>query len=244
VVRRLRIHLGRLHSEREALKAVFRAIRSGAIPAGHGSNHLQSYLNRALNWQESKASSGITSADILEATAKAQDLVTEGERQQLLTAVSEIRGNIRAKIERVTSHAGHPQQPVFVQIDSLTMTDDHSTNIDAKNVAGVVGGQGNATGNIEATIELVRRSDAPDAVREVLEDLASAFGTVIGKLPEDDQSDAQKDLDDLIHASVEAPVDPVQVRTLSQRIADRARTVGAVGVSVLALTSQLLELLG
>jgi hypothetical protein len=244
LIRRLRIHLGRLHAEREALKAVFRAIRSGSISAEYGSDQLQRYLDRALSWQESKAPSGITSSDILEATAKAQDLVTEGERRQLLMAVSEIRGNIRAKIERVTSHAQLPQQPVFVQVESITMSDDHSTNIQADQVSGVVGGQGNTVDSLSARIELVRGSAAPSAVREVLEDLAPAFNNVVAKLPENEKGDAERDLDDLIQASVEKEVDLERVQTLSQRVADRAKAVGAVGVSALALISELVKLFG
>lgn len=243
LVRRLRLHLGRLHAERESLKAVFRAIRSGEVAAGIGSESLQSYLNRALNWQESRAPSGVSSAEILEASAKAQDLVTEGERGQLLAAISEIRGNILAKVVRVTRTADEGRPTILVAVNSLSM-DDHSTNIKADQVAGVVAGQGNTTGDIFGRIELIRGSTASDQVRRLLEDLAPAFSQVAAKLPEDQRPEAEREMDELIKESVAPNAQGARVRTLSERVAERAKAVGAVGASVLAILAELLNLLG
>jgi len=242
LVRRLRLHLGRLHAERESLKAVFRAIRSGEVAAGVGSESLQAYLNRALNWQESRAPSGVSSAEILEASAKAQDLVTEGERGQLLAAISEIRGNILAKVERITRAADERRPAVFMAVNSLSM-DDHSTNIEADQVAGVIAGQGNTTGDIHGRIELIRSSTASDQVRQLLEDLAPAFAQVTAKLPRDQRAEAERELDDLIKESVAPKAQGSRVRTLSERVAERAKAVGAVGTSALAILAELVKLL-
>lgn len=109
-VRRLRIHLFRLHAERECLKQVLLAITRDVIRVERGtaeSETLQDYLNSAFTLIF-EPSFGIPSGEIFKAAYETDQLIAEGERASLLERLNQVRGNIRRKVAERTEGGWFP----------------------------------------------------------------------------------------------------------------------------------------
>jgi hypothetical protein len=109
-VRRLRIHLFRLHAERECLKQVLLAISRDVISIERGtaaSDALQDYLNHAFTLIF-EPSFGIPSGEIFQAAYATDQLISEGERASLLEHLSQVRGNIKRKVAERTEGGWFP----------------------------------------------------------------------------------------------------------------------------------------
>lgn len=242
-LRRIRLHLTRLHTEREALKAVFRAIRVGSISPDRGSDALQAFLNRALSWQDSKKTSGVPSREILAAAEKAHDLVTEGERDHLLSSITELRGNIQAKVKATTAHTTPVKQPIYVEIGTVNMS-DHSTNVEGEQVSGVVGGTGNTVGSISNNLTYIQGSEAAPELKALLEELNNAFAPVLAKVAPEVRTAAEAELSELTREALDPSATPEKIESRMTRLWEHAKSAGAVGASAIALLSELLKLLG
>jgi hypothetical protein len=104
-LRRLRIHLFRLHAEREVLKRILSNVATGRIVHEAGKPHseaLEDYLNDALQTLFRPSSHGVPQREILEVAYRGDELVSEGERATLLPALEQARLNVRRKVEERT----------------------------------------------------------------------------------------------------------------------------------------------
>jgi hypothetical protein len=104
--RGLRIHLARLHAERECLSRVLRLISSRSIPivpGSRGTDLLQQYLRWAFRVQSEGVANGLPTQAILTSAYESDELVTPGERVSLLEELTDVRLNIRRLVERSTA---------------------------------------------------------------------------------------------------------------------------------------------
>src|SRR5882672_1853468 len=105
VLRRLRIHLFRLHAERECLRGILNLVAQKKIivtPRTESSDELQSYLLKSVQLLSSRVSYGFEQSRLLELAQGFHDVVEPGERQTLLSQLSKIRKNILRNIAEFT----------------------------------------------------------------------------------------------------------------------------------------------
>lgn len=133
-LRKFRKHLARLHSERQCLKIVLREISRGHIEVKRGtlqSDNLQSYLRRASKLflhremlYENKINSPVNDA------LDYEELVSPGARCSLGERLSDIRGQIRKKLEMAIEEDVHRRDSrrnwighSFVKIGAINLTE-------------------------------------------------------------------------------------------------------------------------
>jgi hypothetical protein len=108
-VRRLRLHLFRIHAERECLKQVLRGVLDETIvvEVGHAAtNRLQCYFNSAFKRIFKPSFLGIRQGELLRVAYETDELIGEAERASLLSMLEDIRGNIRRMVEEGTREGG------------------------------------------------------------------------------------------------------------------------------------------
>lgn len=116
-IRRIRVHLLRVHAERECLKSIFRLIVQGRVLVPNGKeegNLLQDYLRQSLSFLSKTRSYGIWKSGILETFQEFEDIVSPGERKTLLNELARIRGNIRRQVEQFTAPRERARSAVSV----------------------------------------------------------------------------------------------------------------------------------
>jgi hypothetical protein len=105
IVRDLRIHLLRLHAERECLKHILRAIANGVIEIVRGdpaTEDLQRYLNEAFTRIFKPSYRGPARDEILRTAYESDELISSGDRASLLSNLEKVRGNILRKVAERT----------------------------------------------------------------------------------------------------------------------------------------------
>jgi hypothetical protein len=156
VIRRLRIHLTRLHTERECLSVILSNIALGKIPVKRGTDEterLQSYLNKAMKVFFAAQRYGIDQSDILRVAYQYDDLVSAGERPALEEQLSEIRGNISRKVKEGIVPKQQSDDPRFVMM--VGKIDKAVFGTEVTDVENYVNIGGSVTGNVivDATIK-------------------------------------------------------------------------------------------
>jgi hypothetical protein len=96
-VRLLRIHLLRLHAQREVLRQLIRLMGAGKIDAA--SDDSQRYLDAAFSFLSAERKGGVEQPELLAAAYQSDRLVAPGDRDALLSALEEARRQVRKKVE-------------------------------------------------------------------------------------------------------------------------------------------------
>lgn len=211
VVRSLRLHLFRLHAERECLKHVLRVIiqrklavtNSSGEPPDSPSNLLQQYLLGAGELFSNRNKYGLPQPDILTAAYAFDDLVTEGERSTLLSQLAQIRNSVKRTVSAYTAQSPDSSGGLYV-INNSVVTLTHETRIGRQTMTtNQVNIGDNATishSNIAAaekivdSLKNVQSSGADPEMKKRLEELHTAVAELIKKLPEDKAQSVTQDL--------------------------------------------------
>jgi len=147
--RRLRIHLFRLHAEKEALRLVLRSIIDKSIPISPGSaatDELQRYLLESVRLLKKKTRHGLAQSELLSAAQEFDAEISPGERDTLLTQLARVRGSVKRAVAVVADAGGrieHAAQVVQI-FGGNVMTGDTYNN---SGQAGAIGPNAQATGN-------------------------------------------------------------------------------------------------
>jgi len=108
LLRRMRILLSRLHSERECLKAVLRAVNQGKVLASQERREddpLQAYLQESLTWLDKKENLGLPQSELRVWARDLDDSFTQGEHAQLLALLGPIRRQLLKRVSEYTKPA-------------------------------------------------------------------------------------------------------------------------------------------
>lgn len=109
--RRFRIHILRLHAQREVVTEVLRAVETKRLDVqrtspsdahDHPSNRLQKFLRDTIERLERKQYGGVQQSELLQAAEEIQDSVTEGERTAILQRIQPLRRVVLSAVERFT----------------------------------------------------------------------------------------------------------------------------------------------
>lgn len=118
-IRNLRIHLLRLHAEREGLRGILNLISRPEFPIERGnpaSEALQAYLSSQAQLHGREQRSGLPQSTLLETAYSTQDLVEPGRRQDLITQLERVRPTVKRRVEVLTTEKAtvepHPKVKV------------------------------------------------------------------------------------------------------------------------------------
>jgi hypothetical protein len=197
LLRRLRIHLFRLHALRESLKHILRLIVQQQIPANQGSRgseSLQLYLNEVFRILNKESFYGIQQAALLETAYSLDHLVHEGDRATLLYQLEKIRGNILKKVSSGTKSMATASSIYQISGESISLIkgDVGGFNMSPEEniqVSGVVGPV-NIKSQLDRVTQIVKNPSAmldnkQQELVELIGELQEALKAAAEKRPED-----------------------------------------------------------
>jgi len=246
VVRRLRIHLLRLHAEIETLKTIFRAvIRQRLNPK---TDSIQRYFQQSLRLLMHKQSHGFRQSEILRAALEWQELVSPGERETLLTKLHDIRPSHLRNIGSLTAlpHLAS-RRPVELpqQIRDLILLGDLNMNQNITtsgigNIVNVAEYMANVSNSVNQN---VNKSQSSGEVKELIKLLMDRIATASSSV---DRNIAKQMGDDVKVLSEEInrpePRKKWYEFTLKS-IKEAAEAIGEVGKPILETALRLLPIL-
>lgn len=256
-MRRIRLHLFRLHAEREVLKWTLSAAAQGRLASAGDIepwNRLQRYLNDTIRLLRRDSGYGIETSEDLKSALRLGDLMNPGDRESLLAQFEGMRANVFRKVEEVPSQQGR-QPTIYIekfnqfhgdaQMNDYSSKDDHSTNLgDVLNsqLEGVFG-SGNT---VQDSFQRIDHSGATEDVKNVLKELVEAVAKIGegGDVAPADKETAARDLDGLVKEATAASPRRGMIETLGDGLIQTAKKVGEVGMPIVKLATQLIALFG
>lgn len=238
ILRRLRIHLVRLHAERECFKRVLQLIakKQLAVADTDPPSPLADYLEDAAIKLRREWRDGLPQGDILRVAYDSATLVSEGERADLLSAITTAKRPLQRRVAAVTSAA-----VVFniKSVGGISMTDKSQTitNSTITNSNLVIG---DAITNVATTVQA---SQASDPVKEALVALTKAVEQMAASLPEARQQEVVRDLRSLAEEATSPTPRRKWYEVSAEGLLDAAKSVAALGGPVTQSVKVLLDLL-
>lgn len=257
LIRRLRLHLFRVHAERECLKQVLRLIVRDKLQPGvrtPSSDRLQHYLQDSMRLLSRGVRYGLPQSMILEEAQKAEDLVSPGERATLLAQLSKIniRKNIYHTLEEFSAasvdsvqffHIIGNNTPIFIgkeqRIGGIDMTKYEITFGDNVKISGdfVV------ANTIQSSFNKISSSDVSQALKKELKELSEAVAEMCNHLPQDKAREAVRDLETLTNEAVSEKPRRRWYELSAKGLIEAAKVAGQVAAPVIAIVNSLLMIL-
>jgi len=250
--RQVRLHLLRLHAERQSLKLVFNYIDNKVIPVQARQTEgdaLQDFLNAATGLLLKKEVYGVPMTPLLNTIQAFDNLVTPGQRTTLLAQLNEIRGNVLKKVQACmqpppTQGGGN----VYVYGSSLQLVQIQkggqlmSQFVDAKGA--IIHGDMVVADHINNSFNRVKDSNINADLKTALEGLNNAVRTMAQGIPEEDARGAAKALDTITKEATADEPDKDYFSTGAKKLLDIAQKVGEVAKPVISIVATVAKLLG
>jgi hypothetical protein len=250
--RRLRIHLSRLHSEREALRNILRLVAEKRIDIGgrtQKADRLQEYINDEIRLLQQRRRFGFEQEPILAAAYASQNLVDEGTRASLETELERVRRsyarNVRLALDQTTAAA--EIYDVSVR-ESGTIYDYRGATIydmqkkieigDVGEISGFVGFDNVVVGSFNR----IESSGAPQETQELLKALGQAIAPLVQSLPEDSAKQVSRDYESFVDEAISPAPRKSILTAVGSGLVDVAQTTSRVGVPVVDLVQKILQL--
>ncbi|MDL9998325.1 hypothetical protein QTI24_06930 [Variovorax sp. J22P240] len=182
--RRLRIHLCRLHAEREGLKSILSALYAGRLSVERGSassDALQQYLRDTLHLVQRPNRLGQKQHELLDAARDAFGSTFEGENVSLSSMRKQVADRIQNYIDRnrqiatVINNIGGDFMQTTIQMGNVNVTGDFN----------VVTAQ-----NIQNSFNKVAGAEVNPKLKEELQSLAVQVANLAKQLPPDKAEEA------------------------------------------------------
>lgn len=245
LIRRVRLHLFRLHAEQECLKGVLRGIAEGqlqVVPGSAGSELLQQYLDDAVSMLTKKTCYGIPQTGILRAAEQVEEMVAEGDRETLLVRLESIRKTLLRRVSEYTRPPGAKKKRQIhvlgagntvvyaeeVRVERGAMTQYKVQFGDHANFAGdfVV------ANTIQNSFNKVVQSDTSAALRNELEDLHKSVLEMSKHLDSEKSRQAARDLETLTAEATSAAPRPEWYHLSAKGLLEAANFVGEIAAPV------------
>lgn len=235
-LRKLRIHLLRLHTERECLRSVLEASTRGDIGQGLAQAAvLKAYLEATLPLMTRPVSHGVEQSQLLEVARSAWDVVQPGAGVSLDHMGQGVANRVEAYIRRSESTA--------ITINYV-IGDQMNTHIQMGNVT--VGGDFNVVTaqNIQNSFNKAADAQVPDPLKAALKELSVKVAELAKELPKDQAELASKDLSTLTTEAVSKEPRKRWYELSAEGLLDAAKTVAAMTGPITAAVGAVLALLG
>lgn len=257
-MRRLRVHLSRLHSERESLRQVLRLITRKKLNCKRGSTEsddLQEYLSSMTSLLEKKKRAGCRQSEFLKAIQNFEDMVKPGERTSLLNQLSkiDIRKNLLNRIEQITRPVEDDTSPIYIlganasinigkeqTIGGNTMS---KTEITIGDNAYIIGDIITAD-TINDSFNNVASSDCDQELKEKTTELISVVAKMCENLPNDKAQEAARDLRAITAELTSKSPRQKWYEVSSEGLIEAAKAVGEIGKPVIKILHEIGKLFG
>ncbi|THA51359.1 hypothetical protein [Streptomyces sp. A1136] len=201
-LRRLRVHLLRLHTEYECVRLVLRFLMRQAKD-GRNTEAVSRFLNRGLDLLTSPRKYGFDQDPILAAAYEAEQLVAADEWRTMTHMLTTNRARDVAQIDNVTrgqalldsnTTPDGGSQPVYIA-DRIVVAGKGGTVNEfhtraGGNIHGVIG-SGNVVTN---SFNRIDGSNLPDEAKALLKQLTEAVALTASKLPSEEAEQVSRDL--------------------------------------------------
>jgi hypothetical protein len=249
-VRTLRMHLFRLHAEREVLRQTLRLLAQGKLTVergSDGSDRLQRYLTQAVQALRKDVRYGVQQSEILRVAYGYDELVAEGDLPSLQQSLSDARRNVSRLVEGYVADTLGQTGPLSVHIERAYMGEvisvsDQSKNVRIGNVGGSITGIVGIDSKIEDSFKRIEAAQANDELKALLAQLVAAVSEIVAKLPEFAATAASRDLSDFTQeATSEHPRKGV-LEAFGNGLKRTADLVGEIGAPVVKLVTAIVAL--
>lgn len=244
VARRLRVHLLRMHAERESLRTVLRALALGQLAIVRkdaASDELQRYLSDAMRTLDRRRRWGLPAAELLAAAQDYDDLVEQGLQTSLLGQLEHARRSVADRVRRATMRsAPEPSTVYFISTKELTMH-QYSINFGDHNV---VHGDVVVAEQIQSSFNKANAGEDKGELRAHLKQLAMEVAELTKKLPPEQARECARDLDVLTQEALAPSPRKKWYELAAQGIISAAGFVGDVAAKVVKIVSSVLACLG
>lgn len=244
--RKLRLHLLRLHAERECLKRVLAALggRLQFEAGSDASDRLEEFLDDALRLLDSKRRFGLAQPPLLDAVRDSFTLAQPGESGALTTELEKARKRVARKTERFL--LGRVNQASVVNIvhgnQAIERIDMRSINF---------GGNVTVTGDfnvvvadqIENSFNRVAAAGVTQELKDALQKLAIESAKVAKELPPDKAEEVARDLDSLTKEATAAKPRRKWFEVSAEGLVEAARAVGEAAKPLIDTVKLVLALL-
>ncbi len=243
VARRLRLHLLRLHAEREGLRAVMRAVAIGRIPVvprTPGTDALQRYLQDGVRLLERKNPYGLRHVELSAAAHDYEELVEPGLRASLWGHLETVRRTVFESVRRATMKPPPEPTTVFVLSKEVTMNQyvikfgDHN----------VVHGDVVAAERIQDSFNRASEGEGNKELKVQLQQLAREVAEMTKALPPAQAQEAARDLDVLTQEALSPTPRKKWYQLAADGLIGAATTVGDFASGVVKVVRAVLSLLG
>lgn len=249
-LRHLRIHLQRLHMEREGLREILRRVKSRQINLSE--DILQDYLERSISLLNRQKRFGLDQSALLDSAKYLVDLIAPGERATLLAELDQARKTVARKIERITQKSAERatvslnlalnQSPnASVNLGEIDMTNKSITFGDNTAVEGSF--TVTAADTIERSFNTATESRVPEALKEELKKLTVQVAEMAKQLPPPKAEDVAKKLEELTKEATSSQPRKEWYEFSSEGLIEAATTVGEIATPVITTVKAILALL-
>jgi len=245
-LRHLRIHLVRLHEERETLKFVLRRLALEQIQIVGGSDasdRLDQYLLDAAKRFEQSSFHGIGVEGTLRVAYGAEALVADGDWATLRDALQQTRRQVARAVERVAraDEQRVSDRPSVNIWGDVTMNQGGDVNI-GQGATGPINltGVQIATGQqIDQSLSDVQTSGASDEVKSVLTDIHTELQKLLPELNEDQAKKAADSYEVLAKAPADPKPDRKWYEVSASGLLEAAQAVAKAGEPLVGLIRKL-----
>ncbi|MFC4311581.1 hypothetical protein ACFPN2_20950 [Steroidobacter flavus] len=236
--RRLRIHLIRLHAERECLRAILVHIRQGnrlnLTRNTPTSDAVQSYLRDTVHLLNKPRHMGLEQSAMLEAAHQALGVVFEGETASLTLLRRQVAALVDGYVRRAQNTAA-----VINNIQGNVM----NTNIQMGNVS-VTGDFNVVTAtNIQNSFNKAANSNVDADLKDKLKAVAVEVAKLAKQLPPDDAERVSKDLEAFTSEAVSKTPRKEWYELSAKGLLEAAKTVAAMAAPITTAVKAVLALL-
>jgi hypothetical protein len=248
--RRFRIHLLRLHAQREVVTEVLRQIQTQTLTVErtspqddqqHPSNRLQRFVVNNIEQMERQTYNGVPQSALLRAAEQIQDSVTPGERATILEGLRPLRRFVSYAVQRFTDVKTSAETIVIVEEGGNYQVTQNTQNFSGAFHGDVAANQVVAD-TIQNSFNRVEKAQVSDNLKARLQDLNKLIQELVKKLPPDEQEKAARNLDVLTtQATAKKPdrrwyeVSAEGLAEAAKAVADFAKPVATAVGAVLAL---------
>jgi hypothetical protein len=257
-LRRLRLHLARLHAEKEATKQILRWIAQERIAIEVGTvapERLQEFLATAIALLTKQSSYGLRQSDILKATQDFENIVSDGEREILLTRLSTVRKSLLLKVENLTKQSDAFRGNILQIIGSNNQVISGQNAKNTMKTQSINFGDGNvfhgdvqlnqvAAEAIQNSFNRVSNSDIAKEMRDALSILSQQVAELCNQLPETEQKRAAQDLETLSNEALSASPRKKWYELSAEGLVEAAKTVRSLAEPIAESVKVILGLLG
>lgn len=234
-LRRLRIHLARLHAERECLKQVLSCLRHDKLSLADNPDRLnlvQQYLNDSLRTIQRPKRFGLDQAAMFEAAQEALGIAFEGYETSLQLMRRQVASKVEAFIQQaqkattIINHVQGNQMNTNIRLGNVNVSGDFNL-VTAQNIEG----------------SFNKAAKAPDDLRQKLEALTLEVANLVKELPPEKAESVSKDLSALTAEAVSTNPRRQWYELSANGILEAAKTVAELAAPVTTAVKAVLALL-